>query len=288
MSFYLKALSGNEEGAIFHHLNASRHLLESILASNEASLTKDSRDLEGFAFEVNAYLALVVDIAPFVDAPPARKIPQDSFITSLQYLQKYDTFGAFFSCGYPLFEKISAITLLFNKRLAEEERRVLCSEGITSSYLSLQESILAWKSSPPSHDMERWKSEHLAAGELYRRALLIYLNAALYGSVIDHLKAIGELQEHAEIGLEHIELMWASPYKAIMLWPLMMVGSCLLSKSHRDRIRLDFETDASDLIHVRKACKLITWLWEHKDRRAYGPFGLHFVMEERGVHYCLA
>ncbi|OQU96989.1 Fungal Zn2-Cys6 binuclear cluster domain-containing protein [Cladophialophora immunda] len=286
MLCHFEAISGNREGSMIHHLRASRHLALRITDSNLGNGCKDQKDLQGFALEVYAYLALTATIAPYSQSDNL-KVPFDSFVTSLSHLQQYDTFGTFFSCGYDLFEKIPAISLLFARRLCEKQEHRDCSEETTSIYEELLTEIQNWESCPPVSEMSAWAVEHAQTGEAYRHALLIYLKAAMCGSSIDNPKIIGELQVHVDAILPLLDPIWRSPYKAIVIWPSVIAGSCILRNDQQDYLRSLFELSRSGMAHVKNALELLDWLWTDPDRRAYGPFGLHVVMQQRGVNFCL-
>ncbi|OAP64556.1 hypothetical protein AYL99_00528 [Fonsecaea erecta] len=279
---HFEAISGNREGSMIYHLRASRHLVLRITDSSIEKECKDEKDLRGFAFEIYAYLSLIANQSESL------KVPFDSFLTSLSHLQQYDTFGTFFSCGYELFEKIPAISLLFTRRLCDEQEHRDCSEESISIYRKLLADIQKWESPPPDPEMSAWAAEHSRAGELYRHALLIYLKAAMCGSSIDNPKIIGELQVHVDIILPLLDSIWHSPYKAIVIWPSVIAGSCILRDDQQDYLRSLFAFSSSGMAHVKHAQELLDWLWTDPDKRAYGPFGLHFVMQQRGVNFCLA
>jgi hypothetical protein len=241
----------------------------------------------GFALEVWFYLVLVNSITPY-GRDITRTDPFDPFLTSLEFLRDYDTFGAFFGCGQGLFEMIPKISMLASTRLVEEEHGE-CSPESWSTYALLDDTLKNWQSPPVSSEMAEWETEHVMVGEIYRHALLAFLKASMCGSVVDNPKTLIAVQRHIDIAFPLIQKVAETPFLTILLWPTMILGSCLICEDQRKMIsrRLQFQSRI-DISQVVEARKLLEILWNEDDKRAYGPYGLSLVMRKYHVNFSMA
>lgn len=284
---YDQALSGDPHGGIFPHLRASRQLILGLLQKDNINMDSDDKRMKGFVLEVYAYLVLANNITPY-GRNEARTLPLDPFITSFETLREYETFGLFFSCGHGLFETIPKICIFAMDRLSEEEGSNVCSMENQRTYQHLVSSLLEWKSPPVDLEMIEFENAHRSAGEVYRQALLMFVKAAMCGSVVDNPKVIAEIQGHIEVIEDAMPILHVSPFVTVMLWPLMIMGSCLTSPRERAGLMRSLEASSIELMQVAEAAKLLQLLWDDNDRRAYGPFGLHLIMQKHNINFSMA
>ena len=268
-------------------MRASRQLVLKLLQEPQRIVQGEIKLVKGFALEVYFYLVLVNSITPY-GRDEARTIPFDSFLTSLEFLKEYETFGVFFSCGQGLFEMIPQISILAMKRLAEEDSG-RCSLESRSTYESLLKTLGQWKSPPVDSEMGEWENEHVWAGEIYRQALLIFIKTSMCGSVVNNPKVIIAIQRHIDAAYPLLEVVSHSPFVTILLWPIMIIGSSLICEDQRSNLlyKLNFETKI-DICQVVQAGRLLESLWKDEDERAYGPFGLYHVMRKHHINFSMA
>ncbi|OQV06318.1 Fungal Zn2-Cys6 binuclear cluster domain-containing protein [Cladophialophora immunda] len=284
---HVEAISGEPHGGIFPHLWASRELVLKLLQEPQRTLHDDIKLVKGFALEVYFYLVLVNSITPY-GRDKARVLPFDSFCSSLDFLKEYETFGVFFSCGQGLFEMISQVSILATKRLTEEESGVNSPET-RREYELLIDTITEWQSPPVAPEMAEWQAEHVWTGEIYRQALLMFIETSMCGSVVNNPKVIVAIQRHIDTAFPLFVPVAKSPFITILLWPIMIVGSCLISHDQRrEYIRLLRTKPRVDISQVSEAATLMEYLWEDDDERAYGPFGLDFVMRKHHINFSMA
>ncbi|KEF62509.1 uncharacterized protein A1O9_00482 [Exophiala aquamarina CBS 119918] len=284
---HVEAVAGEPHGGIFPHLRASRQLILSLLQKSDVDMDGDSRRMKGFVLEVYTYLVLANNITPY-GRNEARTLPLDPFITSFEMLKEYETCGLFFSCGFGLFETIPKICVFAMNRLAEEEESSSCSAKSQRTYNELVSILLGWKSPPVDLEMVEFESAHISAGEAYRQSLLMFVKSAMCGSVVDNPKVITEIQGHIEVMQDAMPVLRISPFVTVMLWPLMIMGSCLVSPRGRADLMAMLDTSSVDLMQVAQAAKLLRLLWEDTDKRAFGPFGLHLVMQKHNINFSMA
>lgn len=260
-----------------------------LLQHPHASMQGDTKRIKGFALEVYSYLVLANSITPY-GRDESRTIPFDSFCTSLEFLREYETFGVFVGCGQGLFEIIPQISIFAMNRLAEEDAGSCdLSADSQSTYKALETALTEWQSPPVGAEMAQWEAQHVCAGEMYRQALLIFLRASMCGSVVSNPKVMVKIQKHIDVVFPLLLPLTESPFMTIMLWPTMIIGSCLICEHQRRETlnRLTHETKI-DIYQVFQAARLLELLWQDDDPCAYGPFGLDFVMRKNHINFSMA
>lgn len=269
------------------HLLACRQLLVADQRKQQqrpTQATADDMAIRGFVLEAYAYVVIVSNITPYGVYGP-RTVPLDSFVSSLERLEGYDTFGSFFGGCHALFELIPAVALFGQKRLAEEEWGC-CSDESLAEFQRLSHAIASWESPPPDPHMASWAAEYYAFGDMYRHALFIFLKAGMCGSVVSSPKTICEIQEHVDTIWPKVSMVSNSPFGSTMMWPTMIVGSCLLQRNTRASLRARMEWPKRwRLMQVVEASRLLTLLWQSNDARAYGPYGLAFIMKQNQINF---
>ncbi|OCT46153.1 C6 zinc finger domain-containing protein [Cladophialophora carrionii] len=284
---HIEAISGEPNGGIFPHLRASRELVYKLLHEPREDVHPDTRAVEGFALEMYYYLVIVNSITPY-GSDEARALPLDAFFTPLDFLKEYQTYGVMLSCGQGLFELIPQVSILARKRLMEEASGLRSSES-QATYECLLDSISQWQPPPVISEMTEWQQECAWAGEIYRQALFIFLKASSCGSVVNNPKTIIAIQRHIDTAFPLLVPVSLTPLVTVLLWPLMMIGSCLICESQRREYLKFLDTEPKvEIGQVSQAGKLLQYLWEDGDERAYGSFGLHLIMKKHNINFSMA
>jgi len=243
----------------------------------------ENRHLYGFILETYAYLVIVNIITPH-SVFPARAVPYLDTLMCLDPLRKYDSFGILF-CGYHgLFELIPNISQMAR---VDEENQLRVD---TSRYYSLRTKIQEWQfpgSRYPEHvDM----AQRLAAGEVYRQALFIFLETAMLGSSVP--------TEAFKLGIQsYVGTVISSMTKSgvlecelasIMLWPTVITGSVLVDDSHRRIFSEGLRSSTYGTWSTIRAAELLELLWEDDSGEFFGPYGLYRTMKKRGISLCMS
>ncbi|KAJ9646699.1 hypothetical protein H2204_000391 [Knufia peltigerae] len=286
---HIEAISGEPHGGIFPHLRASRQLVLKLLKEPRQKMCGDVKFIQGFALEVYFYLVLVNSITPY-GRDETRAIPFDSVFTSFDFLKEYDSFGVFFSCGQGLFELIPKISMLAMHRLAEEESVESSASAETRvDYVRLVETLMEWQTPPVASEMIEWEAEHIATGEIYRQALLAFIKASMCGSVVNNPKVIVAIQRHLDTALPLFPLVMLSPFHTLLLWPVMILGSCMICEHQRKDFIYNLHHESRiNVRQVREAANLLEYLWNDEDKCSYGPYGLYLVMRKHHINFSMA
>lgn len=279
---------------MFSHLRACREVILTLVQQeHETCPNEDTRSIKGFILEVYSFLVVSNSITPYGCCDVARSIPYDSFLDSLHFLKEYNTFGILVGCAPGLFELITPITRLAMDRLREEEEdfeATMAHRCRQPDRQSMYNEIIAileqWQSPAVAPEMAEWKLEHEWIGEIYRQALLIFARAAMCGSVVDNPKIIAAIQHHIDVVMPLLLPVADSPFGTLLLWPVMVIGSCLLVEGQRQFFlnRLYHETKVV-VAQVIEAGRLLELVWNDDDKRAYGPFGLRLAMKKHKINF---
>lgn len=283
-----QAVSGNTDGAIFHHLKASRQLLR--LAFMEP-LSGEDRDLLGFLLELYAYLVFVGHVTPN-SVTEYRAIPLDPIITSSIDTNNFKTGGVMFGYAQGLFSLIPFISHLGRQRLLEDQYGECPAERL-STYDSLRRQILDWHAPESGYrESKNSRDDLITAATIYQHSLLIFLHASFHGSNTVNSGSITEVESSIKIVLS---LLWnlshastPSPLLSIMMWPIIITGSCLRDPRLQANLRSGLLESSVTMNIVTRAVQLLDCLWAEQSDVAYGPMGLEIVMKKHGLNICMS
>lgn len=241
----------------------------------------------GLVLETYAYLALVSNVIPY-GLLKERVIELDDFVTRLAHLKQYPTFGTFFSCGYDVFECIAPVALVARRCIDDISAFECVSDETWSLYAGI-------KSRVEGLDIETVTNKPLPQGaeqvyELYRLAILIFLETAHYGSGTDDDEVMEAVQKHVDKFMELSHNSTKTKYRTISVWPLLIAGSCCIKEVHRDRFRARVRTPTGRwrVNQTITAVHVLELLWSSDDKLAFGPYGLYLMMRKHGISISMA
>jgi hypothetical protein len=256
------------------------------MSSSSELATEESHELWGFLFEMYSYRALVASITPLGALDPQQQIPVDPFLDSLWTLSQYKTYGFQFACGHSIFQFIPEVSRLANQRIVEEKFGIFSPETY-ARYKSLESRIRLWDPVVIANETIL-NSQRLTAATIYQNSLLIYLHAYFRDPTSCDPHMLSEMEHCANAALPLLISLSRSQVASIMMWPTLMVCSCLRREEQHDLVRkgiaeVDFNSKA-----VKQCAELLNLLWEDSDPRAYGPRGLDYIMKKKGWSICMS
>ncbi|RYN18838.1 hypothetical protein AA0116_g11795 [Alternaria tenuissima] len=261
--------------------------------------------------ELYAYLVLTNTLTPHA-VIQERTIIFDSFIIHLDEIGESAYRGIMLGGLHGLLELIPLISVLAASRLREDavqsDSVVQDRDGAAKSrpvlldtYRILKARIDGWSLPPLSEQASdssiiaptncaaaiksRYKERRIA-GEVYRHALYIYLSASIAGQICTDQDVRVSLQTHACAILDFATTLAELSFGYTILWPVIICGSCLTSKSHQDFLLAALDFSRYHMGHVKTASNLLKLLWDDPDPRAFGPYGLYFVIEKYKINFC--
>ncbi|OHE94205.1 C6 zinc finger domain-containing protein [Colletotrichum orchidophilum] len=282
-----EGVQGDNTGAIYHHVRASRHYVIDLAADIDkpSASSKKSKHIRGFLLEIYAMFALKLAVTPR-GLQEEKPVTLDPFLGSLKFLSEYKSRGFMLSFGHGLFAMIPEISNLLERRRLEE----LCqskSDDLYESYKSFVETLDSWDSLSDVLEGEGAcpRYQQSSAVAIYRTALVLILHSAFHEGLYKNPELIAEINLRID---KILPLCWAvyasnSPLRRMLLWPASILASCCKKPEHVKAFRLGLNSNPRALGAVTEAAKAIELLWRDDDPRAYGPRGLNMVMKNHGL-----
>lgn len=277
---------------MFNHLHASRYLISSLAdhKNTDHAWSRLNKESFGFSIELYTYLVLSNTFTPYsLAADPA--VFSDPFVMSWEEMASFPTFGALFAGSHELFQLLPEVSALAARRLAEEAGgSAQPSAFLKHTHDVLYNSITSWRMPPqvPGHKVEDWEHKRRAA-EVFRQGLHVYLATALAGSTVSNPATLAVIGEHVErVLIDAIHLVSLQMYHATLVWPIVIAGSCLVKPEHREGLIHGTRTAWYSMKHLEIIGDVLQLLWEDPDPRAFGPYGLHLIMQKHGVRIGVA
>jgi hypothetical protein len=236
--------------------------------------------------ELYSYIVLCNTITPF-GMNCNRTLVHDSFLQSLDDLRDLGAFGVMFGGGHSLFELISLISLF----AAHKESFPLMGGDTDSEryviYEQLKGRIINWNppamdSSGTDHDV---MSGRKATLELCRQALLIFLETAISPLSKYDSARIHHLQPLLHVAMSYLPHVVPSKFSTITMWPLMIIGSCLVEEDQRRAMKNILTHNHYMMRNTAQASNLLELLWVDPDEYAFGPYGLGLLMKNYQLDY---
>ncbi|GAB7366032.1 hypothetical protein MBLNU230_g7355t1 [Neophaeotheca triangularis] len=284
-----EAISGDMNGHIFSHLRASHHLISSVLRSKSASNhTQITSPTMGLCLEWYAYLVSCNTFTPHGMAI-SRSLPFDVISRCRAGLETYHTFGTFLSGCHELHYLIPLVSRLSSRRLSEETQGLAQpSRSLREDHDRLHEQLTTWTMPdmklPASESSEDLRLRQHAA-EALRHAIHIFLTTSLAGAIVDDpaLRAVISQHVHA-VFAETPHLINARKYVATIVWPVLIAGSCLAKPEWQGLMLREMREGWFQMGQLNVWAELLKLLYEDPDPRAFGPYGLHLMMEKHGMN----
>ena len=252
---------------------------------------QEDKDLLGFLLELYAYLVLVGHITPNSNSQD-RVILLDPIITSPIDKQGFKISGIMFGCAQSLFSLIPSISLLGSQRFLEDGYGECPTERI-DMYRYLRCQILDWHAAEMNYgESKNSKHDLITAATIYQHSLLIFLHASFHGYHTVNSESIAEVEASMKVVLS---LLWSlshastpSPLLSIMMWPIIITGSCLREPRLQANLRAELLESSVTMSIVTRAVQLLDCLWGEHSELAYGPVGLEIVMKKHGLNMCMS
>ncbi|KAB8262252.1 fungal-specific transcription factor domain-containing protein [Aspergillus pseudonomiae] len=282
--FHYEVVSGHLDGSPFTHLRAGRHLILRLRNCRHQLTSSAERKLFGFVAEVYSYIVLSNSITPF-NMNCNRTLIYDSFLQSLDDLRDLGAFGVMFSGFHSLFELISSISLFAGEQEAQPSTGPSLPLDRYETYNQLKMRIDHLDISTIEHPDTEVLPGHSTALGVFRIALLVFLETAVSPFSKHDSMRVHHLQPLLDRAVHDLPGMLASNYSCLMMWPIMVIGSCLMKNEQRNVITHLLIHNHYLMRNTAQASVLLQLLWDDPDEYAFGPYGLGLLMRGHGLHY---
>lgn len=233
-----------------------------------------------------AYFVSVVNITANTDSD-YRMFIFDPCTHVISGFRNSEIYGVMFGYAQGLIELIPSICKLGYKRIAEESRGECSFESI-ALYRSLGSQIQEWQAPPSIYKDEGYACNLDVAAKIYQNAVLIFLHANFYGSNVSEPALLDLVDTSIDSLLPLVKSFSShSSIASTMLWPCMIIGSCLRHVEQRNVLRALILASPFNMTGVSKAIQILDWLWEDDDICSYGPYGLGAIMKKHKIRPCM-
>ncbi|KAF4632078.1 hypothetical protein G7Y89_g6048 [Cudoniella acicularis] len=278
-----ESISANSQGVIFHHLRASSHFIPSLLALDP---NHGDQEIRAFLIETYAYMVSVANITVNTQ-PTYPALILDPCITGLERFQDCKASGMMFGYARNLLTLLPSICMLGYNRTLEENAGKYSFENI-AWYKALQFKIESWQEPSTSEDSGNDIKDLVVASKVYKEAILIFLHTAFYGSKVGDPELLSLIDTSLSKTSSFFGFGTDSPVLSVMLWPCMIIGSCLRESVARQYLRGKMLETRFNMTLVLRSVQLLDWLWEDNALDAYGPYGLGIVMRKHGIMHSMS
>lgn len=262
------------DGSPFVHLRATRQLVSNLQSVSSQISSVAERRLYGFVREVYSYIVSCNSITPF-NMDGNRTLVHDSSLQGFNDLENLGAFGVMFSGGHEIFELISSVSILATKEptlYRQEEYRQLKARISTLEF--------------PSKETDAYLRPGCSQTlEVFRVALLAFLETIKSPFSKHDIDRIQQLQPLLDVAVLELPQLLPSKYSCIMMWPIIIIGSCLVKKDQRELVSHMLLHNQYGMKNTGQAQMLLELLWSDSDEYAYGPYGLGLLMNRHKLHY---
>lgn len=256
------------------HIRAGRKIVPRLLSASSKS--SNMQVLSGFTLELYTYLALVASPTPYSNGTESELDTRSSLLLPWDILKNYETFGVIVPPIYDCLEIIPRVVTLCTRRQAEMTFHE-CSSGSWLEFVQIIASIetIGTADYLPELAVDLEHEQDLSVSAIYRHALAIFAYDAMWcGTIAVDENRLSVVRRHALSALMLIPTLIDTHLKNVLLWPTIVIGSCLLNETERDVIRAVL-SNREPFFVVIKMQAMLENLWAENDPVYFGPYGLH-------------
>jgi hypothetical protein len=287
MLYLFGVFNSMQAGGAILHIRAGKKIIPRLLSAS--SKTSSMRTLCGVTFELYTYLALVTTPTPYNNGTGSELDTRNSLLLSWDLLKNYGVFGVIVSPIHQCLEIIPRVVALCTRRQAELAFNECSSESLIlfTELMDIIDTIGCEDDlSGSALDLENLHSLSISA--VYRHALTIFAYDAMWcGTIAGDETRLSIVRQHALSALTHIPTLMDTHHRNILLWPTIVIGSCLLNEGERDIIRSVLSI-REPIFVVTKMGMMLEKLWAENDPAYFGPYGLHKHMLSQETFIYLA
>lgn len=264
-------------GAVLCHLKAAIELFSSmgnLLSNLEPSFYS-------FLLEQFIYLCCVSQNVGLGHEKPNLELLNMLAVLKFPACQKHH--GFMFGLAYKLYRIIPKIQLAAWHCHSETSTD---NSSILAELESLRGTINDWQ--PHEIANEAANKTLSTAAYMYQHALYIYLYCAIHGPHPPNLHLLFQINAHIEgFFILMDELPSSSPAWTTMLWPVLVIGSCLRHDRQQDHLTRVVASMVQKMYIIPRVLQILRWLWNTDPETAFGPYGIEKIMLQKQVRVSL-
>jgi hypothetical protein len=212
----------------------------------------------------------------------------DYFVCSLHHLRQYKTFGTMFGCSSEIYEFIPRICDLATSLRYPDESDTSRPPHDVAEWITLERSISGWTPLRFLPGKESWIAEQKTSAQIYKISMLIFLYTAYctrYSLKVYFMEKVRPLVREV---LPLLGAIHSSAMATTMLWPVMIIGSCLDQPSQQQELRQMLTVSRFKMRIVDRAIQLLDWVWEASDEGMLGSYRLEAQMKRHKFVFCMS
>lgn len=263
-----------QAGGAILHIRAGKKIIPQLLSPS--STMSSMRTLWGVSFELYTYLALITTPTPYNNGTEFELDTRNSLLLSWDLLKQYGVFGVIVSPIHQCLDIIPRVVALCTRRQAELTFNECSSESLIL-FIELMDIIDSvgcvddLTESAPNLETHH----NLSVSAVYRHALAIFAHDAMWcGTIAEDETRLSTVRQHSLSALTHLPTLMETHHRNILLWPTIVIGSCLLNEWERDIVR-SLLSVKEPIFVVTKMRMMLEKLWTENDPAFFGPYGLH-------------
>jgi hypothetical protein len=280
-------VDGTLTGAMASHVRAATAILPSFWsAANE-----ENERLHTFLLDQYFYYSFVADNLGLSAKGrlPYKPVIDDLTVSIRTRVQQSSTQNVMFGQCFKLFEIIPKVTEFAYRPTTTYPRHE--DPEIKHEFYRLEAQVLAWRAGTPIVEKStiNWHefNAEVNVGLLVQCAILIFLRAALCGSATPPGPVYDQIQSLVEDFMRVSKaLTLAAKPRTTLLWPDLIVGSCVLKDSHRSHLLYCLEQSHFEMHSMTQAAKLLRLLWDEDGYgiSLFGPYGLNEIAHKYNMY----
>lgn len=151
----------------------------------------------------------------------------------LDNLQDFLALGVMFGGSHGLCGLISSISVFDAQQELLHSWENVRDPRCLATYNTLKGTTLSWNPSDAECAEAEWPSLRRATQEVYRSTLLMLLETALSPLSKRDTERLPCIQYYVDLAMVDLPSILPSNYSCILMWPLIMIGSCAVKQEQR-------------------------------------------------------
>lgn len=232
-----------------------------------AAFGGDGKSL-GLGLELYTYVSIVNCLTSY-GLPDTWRVPLPMVSESFGCLSSHDTIGDMFNGCHRLFNIIPQVTYLAGLCLSHQRR--------------LNDWDPDWKPPESLAAKDTRCYQIRLAAEVVKHALKVYLSTAMLGATPPSPTVWAHIQSEILKAYSLFRHISSTESLTILLWPLVVLGSCTVRADHQDLLIRGLTTSCFEMRHLSQICEVLRLLWNDPDPLAFGPRGLYLTTQKHGL-----
>jgi hypothetical protein len=276
MLYLLGVFNSMQSGGAILHIRAGKKVIPRLLSAS--SKLTSMRTICGITFELYTYLSLITTPTPYDNGTSSELDTRNSLLLPWELLKDHGSFGVIISPIHRCLEIIPHVVALCTRRQSELTFNECSSESLIlfTELMAIIDTIGCEDDSGSVLNGE--VSQSLSISAVYRHALTIFAYDAMWcGAIAGDDSRLSIVRQHALSALTLLPTLMDTHYRNLLLWPTIVIGSCLLNDGEFDVIRSGLSI-RQPIFVITKMRMMLEKLWAENDPVYFGPYGLQKLM----------